>query len=280
MLDSNFFQVTVARKTSLSAGMLRLTFVGDELERFRTTGMPDEYLRLFFPDEETGELVLPMIDADGRWSYREGKPPVRCSTYTVRRFDRSNREIDIDFVVHQGGVASDWAQQVGEGEPMVINNPRGLYTPPHDLPWQVVIADATGIPAATRLLEQKPRHLICRVVIEVACEADIQPLPEADNIDVTWIVGSGNGHYRSRLGDIFPALPLPAGPGHIWAAGEQETIRQIRKFAKNTLKLPPDRHKLVAYWIDENTPRPAPQQLDAALRESLAAQWGPRGQSN
>lgn len=278
MLDSNFFQVTVTRKTALSAGMLRLTLAGDELEGFRTTGMPDEYLRLFFPNEETGELVLPIIDADGRWSYREGKPPVRCSTYTVRRFDRRSRELDIDFVVHEGGVASDWARRVGEGEPMVINNPRGLYTPSPDLPWQVVIADATGIPAAARLLEQKPESLACRVVIEVAFEEEIQPLPDAARTDVTWIVGSGNGLFRSRLGDIFPGFPLPAGAGHIWAAGEQETIRQIRKFAKGKLKLPPERHKLVAYWIDDaDTPRPEPQPLDLSVRQSLTAAWGPEG---
>lgn len=275
MLDSNFFRVTVARKTALSAGMLRLTLAGDELQGFRTTGMPDEYLRLFFPNEETGELVLPIIDADGRWSYREGKPPVRCSTYTVRRFDRRNRELDIDFVVHEGGVASDWARRVSEGEPMVINNPRGLYTPASDVPWQVVIADATGIPAAARLLEQKPDHLACRVVIEVAFEEDIQPLPNAANIDVTWIVGSGNGHFGSRLGDIFPDIFLPDGAGHIWAAGEQETIRQIRKFAKGKLKLPPERHKLVAYWIREaETPLPAPKPVDVSVLQRLASRWG------
>lgn len=275
MLDSNFFQVKVARKTTLSAGMLRLTLAGDGLESFRTTGMPDEYLRLFFPNEETGELVLPMIDGEGRWSYREGKPPVRCSTYTVRRFDRHSREIDIDFVVHQGGVASEWAQRVDEGEPMIINNPRGLYTPSSDLPWQLVIADATGIPAAARLLEQKTDRLACRVIFEVACEADIQPLPEVANTAVTWIVGSGNGVYKSRLGEIFPNLPLPVGDGHIWAAGEQETIRQIRKLAKGKLKLPPERHKLVAYWIDEGDTRPDPLPFDPALRTALESAWGP-----
>lgn len=274
-MDSNFFEVTVARRHQLTPGMVRLTFAGQQLERFRPTGMPDEYLRLFFDNEETGELVLPIIDAEGRWSYHEGKPPVRCSTYTVRRFDAQRCEIDIDFVVHQGGVASDWAQQATEGQRMVINNPRGLYAPAPDLPWQLVIADATGLPAAARLLEQKDPELCCRVIIEVATPDDIQTLPDVANVDITWIIGSGNGHSKSRLGEIFPLIPLPRHPGHVWAAGEQEAIRAIRKHAKNRLELPAERHKLVAYWIDEDKSRPRAAPLHPDIRNLIGVVWGP-----
>jgi NADPH-dependent ferric siderophore reductase len=273
-MDGQFFEVTVARKTRLTPGMLRVTFCGDDLGRFRPTGMPDEYLRLFFRDDATGELVLPMIDAEGRWTYHDDRPPVRCSTYTVRRFDRDSRELDIDFVVHCGGLASDWAQHAQQGQPMVINNPRGLYAPSDDLAWQVIIADATGLPAAARLLEQKPAALACRAVLEVASAEDIQILPQAQNVQVTWIVGSGNGFSASRLGDVLPTLRLPPGPGHIWAAGEQEAIRRIRKHAKGEIRLPPERHKLVAYWIDEGRrQRPQPAPLDQDIRKALAAHW-------
>lgn len=276
-MDSNFFDVTVSSKTLLTPGMLRITFCGDDLRNFRTTGMADEYLRLFFEDEATGELVLPIIDGEGRWSYHEDRPPVRCSTYTVRRFDRRRCELDVDFVVHPGGVASEWAQRAQAGHRMVVNNPRGLYTPTEGLPWQLILADATGIPAAARLIEQKPGDLACRVVIEVATPDQIQPLPERDNVVVTWLTDSGNGHWKSRLGDVFPLIPLPPGPGHIWAAGEQEAIRTIRKHVKNTLKLKPERHKLVAYWIDDERLRPRRPPLDTTVLAALSTPWKPAG---
>lgn len=273
-MSRTFHQVTVADRRMLTPGMVRLTFAGDDLATFRSTGIGDEYLRLFFPDEETGELVLPIIDENGSWTYPEGKPPVRCATYTVRRFDAEARRMDIDFVVHEGGIASEWAQSARPGDQMVINSPRGLYVPPADMQWQLLIADATGLPALARLLEQTPRDIKSRIFVEVATAADEQRLPEHPGATVTWLHGCGNGMAPSRLEEIVRSVQLPAAPGYIWVAGEQKAVRAIRKYVRQELKLPADRYKLVAYWIEKRQEWAAGwQALDPAIRQQIEAAW-------
>lgn len=272
MTAGMFHEVTVSRRRFLSPGMVRLTFTGEALDQVRATGIADEYLRLFFPDDVTGETVLPIISADGRWQTPEGKPPVRCSTYTVRRFDSRRREMDIDFVVHAGGLASEWAQTAEPGHSIVINNPRGLYQPSPDLRWQLLMADATGLPALARLLEQKRDNVFCRVVIEVASEEDRQSLPECANTQITWIYG-GNGVTKSRIGEVFALIPLPPGAGHIWVSAEQTAVRAIRKRVKDVLALPAESCKLVAYWIDGDSDRPQAAALNADVVQSLSAAW-------
>lgn len=269
-----FYNVEVVARQLLTPGMVRLTFSGEELEDFQTTGIGDEYLRLFFRDEESDELVLPIIDEEGRWTYEEGKSPVRCATYTVRRFDPHALALDIDFVVHEGGMASTWAQSAEPGSRMVINRPRGLYAPPADVEWQLLMADATGIPALARLLEQTPADVRSRVVIEVASPEHRQNLPHHPSAVVTWLDGSGNGVGPSQLQGALNAMTLPLTPGYIWVAAEQKPVRAIRKYVRQTLKVPAERYKLVAYWIDgKHEWEAAWQALPAAVREEIEAAW-------
>lgn len=270
-----FFHVEVAARELLTPSMLRMTFTGPDLAAFQSTGTGDEYLRLFFPQEESGEVVLPIIDEQGRWSYQDGKPPVRCATYTVRRFDAERLALDVDIVLHEGGIAASWAKAAEPGSPMIINRPRGLYAPPADTAWQILMADETGIPALARLLEQTPAHLDSRVVIEVAAASHRQPLPTHPRVTVTWLDGSGNGIGPSRLDAAFAVIDLPPGPGYIWVAGEQKPVRAIRRRVKAEHRLPPERHKLVAYWIEEaSSGQDEAPRLAEALRAELAAGWG------
>ena len=269
-----FHEATVLSRHQLTPGMVRLTFGGAGLAGFRSTGVGDEYLRLFFPDRATGELVLPIIDESGRWTYPESKSSVRCSTYTVRRFDPDHGEIDIDFVVHDGGMASDWARRAAPGDQVVINSPRALYEPPADTVWQLLVADATGLPALSRLLEQTPTHVQSRVFVEVARAEDEQDLTAHPGATVTWLHNSGNGVAPSRLEDVVRAVPMPATPGYVWVAGEQKAVRAIRKFVRQELQLPPERYELVGYWVDRQTEWTAAwEALDPAVRQQIDAAW-------
>ncbi len=272
-----FHEIAVAERRYLSPGMVRLTFTGEGLEHFNSTGIADEYLRLFFADEETGEVVLPIIDAEGRWTYRKDRPPVRCSTYTVRRFDKESRELDIDFVVHGGGMASDWAMSVPIGGRITINSPRGLYAPPSDTPWQLLMADATGLTALSRILEQTPAHIRSQVVVEVADRDHEFALPDHPAAKVEWLHGSGNGVGPSRLDVVFDEISFPKEPIYLWVAAEQTPARAIRKRARANLKLKHDRYKIVAYWIEalqdwtrryEALPEDVRTQIDEVLAKS------------
>lgn len=243
-----FHEVAVLRKRHLTPGMLRLTLGGEGLAGFRSTGIADEYIRLFFPDPETGELVLPEIGADGRWTFPEERHRVRYSTYTVRRADAVAGELDIDMVVHAGGRASDWACAAAEGDRVVINNPRGLYKPPEECRRQILLGDATGLPAIARILEQAPPDMESRVVIEVRDAGERQALPDHPGATVTWFVGSGNGIGQSRLGALLNEMSLQADPGYLWVAAERAAVRALRAQADVLGCFADDRRKLVAYW--------------------------------
>jgi len=269
---SRFHTATVLRRTLLTPGMLRLTFGGAGLDTFRSTGIGDEYLRLFFPDPATGELALPVIDETGRWTYPDGPSKVRCSTYTVRRFDPVRGELDIDFVVHAGGVASDWAQRAAPGDSITLNSPRGLYAPPPGTQWQLLAADATGLPALSRLLEQMPPGLQTRVFAEVIDAAHEQPLATPPGTSITWLHG-GNGVAPSGLDAVLRRVPLPAGPGYVWVAGEQKVVRGIRKYVRQELKLPAQCYELVGYWVAQHDWEARYEALDPAIRSRIEAAW-------
>src|SRR5690606_33120384 len=254
VMTAPFHEGVVLARQELTPGMVRVTFGGEGLAALVSTGVPDEYFRFFFPDPRTGRLHLPRIEADGRWSFPEGRECVRYATYTVRRYRRMSEgavEIDVDFVVHKGGIASEWAQKAKPGETLVLNRPRGIYSPPADTAWQLLVADATGLPALGRILEQTPETMSSRVFVEVAEPNHQQDLPAHPGATVTWIARSGNGVAPSRLAEIVRSFPMPETPGYIWVAGEQKVVRATRKYVRHTLKLPPERYELVSYWTHE-----------------------------
>jgi NADPH-dependent ferric siderophore reductase len=274
-MTRTFHQATLLSRRVLTPGMLRLTFGGVGLAAFKSTGIGDEYLRLFFPNETTGRVHLPEIAPDGRWTYPDGgAEALRYSTYTVRAHRPEAGEIDIDFVVHEGGLACAWALRAEPGDAITINAPRGLYAPPADIAWQLLVADATGLPALCRLLEQTPAHVQSRLFIEVARPEDEQPLPAHPAAKATWLHGSGNGVAPSRLAEIVQSVPLPQSPGYVWVAGEQKVVRAIRKFVRHELKLPAERYELVGYWIADGEAWEARwKALDPAIKAEIDAAW-------
>lgn len=248
-----FFEATVLRSTLLTPGMMRMTFGGEPIRHFLGTGVPDEFVRLFFANPATGRMHLPLVTADGRWTYPDGGvDALRFGTYTIRHHRPDVGEIDIDIVIHDGGTASAWAQQAVPGTTITMNQPNGLYTLPEDAEWQLLAADATGLPAVARILEQTPEHISSRVFIEVAAADHEQPLPFHPLASVTWLHRSGNGVAPSRMADMVRSMPLPTTPGYIWAAGEQRVVRAIRKFVRQELTLKPERYQLVGYWTHNN----------------------------
>lgn len=269
-----FHQAQVLGKRQLTPGMVRLTLGGQGLAHLPSTGIGDEYVRLFFPNYETGRIHLPHIDENGRWSYPDGQKAVRYSTYTIRDYRPAPVEIDIDFVVHEGGRASDWARQCYPGNEVTINTPRALYAPPSDTAWQLLVADATGLPALARLLEQTPGHVQTRAFIEVADPSHELEMPYHPYASVTWLHGSGNGVAPSRVEEVVRAMPLPATPGYIWVAGEQRVVRNLRRYIRHDLRLPSERYELVGYWTqDARDWQERFEALPSAVHAAIAAGW-------
>ncbi|QAY71997.1 siderophore-interacting protein [Agromyces protaetiae] len=242
-------RVVVADVRRLTPGMLRIEFTGDGLAGFVSSGVGDEYLRLFLPAEGHDEPNLPVATGDGYWEFAAGVEASEVRTYTVRGWDETTGRLVIDFVVHDGGVAARWALGAQPGHVAGVNTPRGLYAPDPDIRWQLLVADATGLPAALRLAEQAPEGVRTRVVLEVADDRDEQRPDLPANVDLQWVHG-GNGHSPSRLEEIVRATEFPQEPGYVWVAGEARVTRAVRRYLRHELKLPATAYKVVGYWTE------------------------------
>ncbi len=266
-------RLVAQRVERLSPGMVRIVFGGEGLEGFVSTGVGDEYFRVFFPLEGQTEPNLPYPTDDGYWDFPEGVEPAPMRTYTVREWDAAANELTIDFVVHDGGVAAAWALRAQPGDVVGVNTPKGLYAPEDGIRWQLLIADATGLPAAARLAETAPAGIRTRVVIEVASAEDELEIAVAPGVELHWVHG-GNGHGPTRIEEILRAAELPEGPGYVWVAGETKATRGVRKLLRHELKLPATAYKVIGYWTENAEAwREKYDALDEATHARLMAMW-------
>ena len=265
------FTGCVQRAEELTPAMRRVVLGGAGLAGFTTTGVGDEYVRLIFPAPGSSEPILPTVTGDCL-DY-DSIDLATMRTYTVRDFDAAAGEVTIDFVVHDGGVAAQWARGAAPGDLIGINSPDGMYSPPAGFTWQILVADCAALPAAARLLAGSPDTVRSRVVLEVPDSEHCLRLEAPANAEVTWVYG-GNGQGPSRLEEIVRALPRPDGVGYIWVAGEAKALRGVRKFLRRELGLPSTAYKTVGYWTaSAESWRERYEALDDAVKAELDAMW-------
>jgi len=243
---SDLHVAEVMRTVWLTPGMVRVTFGGEGLRAFRTTGVGDEFVRVHFPSSD-GALHLPTIDEDGVWHYPEGVDD-HVEPYTIRRHDEATGEVDIDLVVHGHGRAGAWASAAQRGDRVAFGDPRGLYEPPSGAIEQIFVTDATGIPALARLSEQLPAGVRAVAVVEIAEESHRMPIGDGA-LAVRWIIGRGNGVGPSAITEALQALPI-ADDCYVWVAGEAGELRSARRHLRHERGLSADRYAVIGYWRD------------------------------
>lgn len=243
---SDLHVAEVMRTTRLTPGMVRVTFSGEGLRAFRTTGIGDEFVRVHFPSSD-GELHLPTVDEAGVWHYPDGvDAPIE--PYTIRRHDESAGEVDIDLVLHGHGRAGAWAAAALPGDRVAFGDPRGLYQPPAGAITQIFVTDATGLPALARLSEQLAPGVRAVAAVEIAEESHRMPVGDG-SLTVRWIVGRGNGVGPSAITEALKALPI-TDDCYVWVAGEAGELRSARRYLRHERGLASDRYAVIGYWRD------------------------------
>lgn len=272
-MTRDIHKVVLLRQVPLSPAMVRLTFALALPAGFPATGRPDEYLRLVFADPATAEVIPPRIGPGGRWIWPDGAAPARFATLTLRRFDPARGEIAIDLVLRDAGAVSRWARTAPPGTAAFVTSPVGQFARPDTARWQILAADAAGLPAVARILEATPPDVASHVIAEVAEPGHRLPLPAHPLARIDWLHG-GNGRGPSLLPDALNRIPLPPGPGYVWAGAEQKAVRAIRRRLRGDLGLPPGQLLLVAYWIDRAEAwRAGWEALDPQVRAGMDAAW-------
>lgn len=242
-----YYRAEVIDVRRLTPNMMRIRFGGDDLRRFTSSGFGDERICVFFPlpgQRHTPEPVF--VDARLDLSDSAGRPQSR--SYTVRRWDADAAELEIDFVVHDGGVAAAWATNARIGDEVGLSASDGWYAPPEGTQWQLLLADMTALPALGRIVEELPAGARAHVIVELIAPDDAQTFDTAGDVTYEWIHGTGHGHAPSALLDTLKAYAFPDSPGYIWLAAEATISREVRKHVRRELGWPIDRFEIIGYW--------------------------------
>jgi ferric-chelate reductase (NADPH) len=243
--ELRFRHIKVASKTKVADSFWRIVFSGSDLAGFNSAGF-DDHIKVFFPDAQTGELHLPEITADGI-VWKEGVRPV-ARDYTPLAFDGVS-SLTLDFYIHEGGVASNWAAQAQPGDELVIGGPRGSLVVPTDYAFQLYVCDETGLPAFKRRkadIRAEQLHLLAWTD-ETKGRDYLQNL---DGVSATWL-SSGTAMQSDNLGPLIAALDkiaLPTEEYFIWLTGEGEAVKVLSDYFTQRRGCDSDFVRAVAYW--------------------------------
>ncbi|GAA4832768.1 siderophore-interacting protein [Luteimicrobium xylanilyticum] len=225
-------QLTVLRRSHVTPRMVRVTLGGDELAGFESH-LPDEHCKLVFPDPGSDVVRHPwQEEGEDHLEWPEPFPPTR--EYSVRRYDPVAREVDLDFVVHPGGLAADWAQGAEPGDRLWVAGPRpGIVVGP-EFGLLVLLADETGLPALARWLEELPSDARGVAAIEIHDDAERQDLRVPDGFTVTWLSRDGaEPGTTTLLGDFAERIDLPDDVWtYVWAFAEAGCVKPVRRWAR------------------------------------------------
>lgn len=209
-------------------------------------GAPDEAVVLHFPLPGGGR------DETGRW-------------YTIRRISPDARAVTFDVVAHPGGIGAEWARRAAVGDELVVSRSACWFRRPEGVAWQVLVGDATGVPAIARVVEESPPDLRTDVVVELHERDGRPPLPDGAGVR-TVVADEG----ASRLEEIVRGLELPDGPGYLFVVGEAAATRAVRKHLRHERRMGTRNYTVVGYW------NPDAERLRAryaANQERFAAAW-------
>lgn len=238
----NYRVLRVIEMLDLTPRMRRIRFASDDLSLF--AGLDNIHVRLVFSPDGHG-LAEPRISPDGleRWPDGPDKPEFR--RYTIREIDVTAGVLDIDFVLHaeEAGPGSRFAETARTGDRIGMIGPGGGSLP-MDRDWYLIAGDETALPAIARFLELLPAAARGHVIIEIANEAERQPLAYRRNMKVEWVLRTDG--LVSALQRHAP--PKDAQSPFIWVGCEDGTFRELRRYVRNDLALKKGYHSIVAYW--------------------------------
>jgi NADPH-dependent ferric siderophore reductase len=241
-----FRLLRVRRSTWLTPHMVRITLEGDTLAGFRSDAA-DDGARLFFPPDPTDASWVPTVEGTTVvFSDEHPKPPNH--EYTPRRYNAEAGELDIDFVVHGDGPASNWAANAVPGHYLGMSGPRHSRMITGRVDWYLLAGDETGLPSIARRLEGLPADTRAIAVIEVANAEEEQPIESPADLQLVWVHrDEAQGERSDLLAHAISKLDFPDGLVFAWAAGEASSIKAVRRhLVERGISLP--RMRMTGYW--------------------------------
>lgn len=238
-------RVRVEEIERLTPRVVSIRFAGEDLKQFNEP-RPGAHIKLIFADEAAFE--------DPSRLFEPGKPRPTARTYTPRRFDRNAGTIDVEFVLHGDGVASNWAKKARVGDPLLLAGPGGGFEFPADLSHLVIAADSCAVPAAGTLLDALPASTRATLLVEVEDASEERSI-SAHPRPAQWIHQDPLAPC-SRLENAITTLAIEDPKLNFWIACEARTVRQIRKTLLSEHRIPVERIHTRGYWFTGATDYP------------------------
>lgn len=242
--------VIVRRVSRIVPSIVRITFSGTDLDGFTSAG-PADHVKVFFPEQQSGILVVPTVTPDGLVPSEQGTPTARDYTpldFRPRGDEQEAAELDIDFVLHgDEGPASAWAARATPGDVVAIGGPRGSQLAPEGIGRMIVVADETALPAASRWLTAVDPSVPVTALFDVADDSVSSYLPAAlaDRVDARWLSRAGGAStVEAELRGLGPI----GDDTFVFLAGEAGALIPLRHYLRRELGLPGEQVVASGYW--------------------------------
>lgn len=175
-------------------------------------------------------------------------------TYTVRSVragaDAAGIEIDVEFVTHgDEGLAGPWAAAAQPGDVIAFSGPGGNFAPTPGS-WQLLLGDESALPAIACALEAMGPQERGVVLLDVEGPGDELELSAPAGVSVRWLHrGAAWTPSSTQLDAAVRAVQIPEGePVQVFAHGERETMKALRKHLVEERGLDRRQLSLSAYW--------------------------------
>jgi len=223
------FHGVVETREWLTPGLVRLVLGGPGLDGFVMPDATDTYVNVAIPPAGAPYAavfepkLVREVHAEELWPARR--------RYTVRSWDRADRRLTLDFVVHgDDGVAGPWAATVTPGDVLVFEGPGSGYLPDPGADWHLMVGDESALPAIAASLEAVPSGVL--VVVRLLCDGPDHEiaLSSPGDLDLRWLHRAGDaGRNAVLLAEAVATVDFPAGRVHAFVHGEAEEVRAIRR---------------------------------------------------
>ena len=228
-------RVEVVSVSRIAPRLVSVQVSGDGLEGFADAA-PTSHLKVFLPAPGQDAPVLPEDTPEGQ-VLPDDTPRPAVRTYTPRRFDPAARTLEIQFVLHGVGPASEWAERVGAGDKLAVAGPGGRFSmdPAAERWW--IAGDESAIPAVGTLLEALPAWATAEVHLEVAGRDDEIELASPAKTEISWHHRRAPDAFGAELDEAAHGAAIAVGT-RVWVACEAAAMRGIRRYLLAERRLP------------------------------------------